>query len=787
MFLTIKMEENTTLPRPESPINLKELMMKNNEPNVTTPQKSSPKPINKSKNPLIPQIESLWSEFMVEYLEIGMDDSEIEAFESKLTKEVVNTASKFLSMLRTEKKDLEKECITLQMEIFKMLRVFLESGYRPSPESLSIGEETYTEINQIFTKENEFNEIMKAIPDKYTKEYLLRPISPPYSDTNAYFLLVANILAKEYLSRLFKLLETVLLLKELAYETDFYATSDPASIAFSNALPNIEQCKTCLHQLEKVPDDSEARFQVVRSLLRAGQFNNLSKSFLSRIENQIELVEIKRNNTIEQVILRANSVIELWKSLYGYEDDDQSGRYDSKIVKCADGDTSELGLRSKGIQYLNEVYEKLLAEKEKRIEIIKNYIAEAKSLFIRLKEPEGRASSFEQRYNDYDDVSDQKLESMEKEITELREKKSKFMQDIVDFVKADIASLWSKMFFPEEMKSSVPYYYSDVYSDEALDSLEAKLKELQDLYTRFEPLFDKISQFNVLLSDKQALEEASRNPSRLMSRNSSAILLQEERLRKSIKSRFPKICTDLEALLLDYDKSTANISKTSAFTDLLGRAREEIAILSGKRASKISPVKKQMNGKSPEKNDSPTKHVSPAKRLSPFKRNTLRSMKPMPQPERSPKYRSKSPNGQMNRSPKFPGREKVSPMKSYPKLTMTEKSNLRINKSPSVQYSKPLSPLKIRLRLTSAEIKHGPDNIFLMGDNKENLPTKRSFGEMDDKEEPEPQTQSASPKAKEISFFDLSQDDTVYKNWKAKRLRNLKSSGLSHSVLPEDL
>lgn len=586
------------------------------------------------------RLRSTWDKMNLEYTEMGLDNHDKVKKQTALFNGLYDFMSENLELAKSEKAKFRSGCIALQRNIFKMLRVFSKNGYKSSPrrsssneETLDVSDETYTEINQIVTNEDEFNDIMKAIPDKYTKNYLLQKVSPPYTETHSYLLQVSKLLSKEYFSRLLKFLRTVLLLKESAEEIDFFSEereeNENMSRVFSKSLPTIEQCKICIHELEKVSfneSNIDTIYKVVSNILEANNFNNLSKTYLNKIQYQIELVEIEKGRKFDLAIEIANKIVDLWKVLYEYVDTeseniDNNHDFDEKIIRCSEGDVSAVGLTLSSMNYLESTYSKLTKEKESRAAQVQEYLEECTILFARLKEVPERVDLFFEKFNaDDNTLSETRLQELKNETYKLREKKKLYMKDIINFLKLDIEKLWQKLFYADEQKYKFKCYWSTEYNDEVLGQLEEELANLQELSNQFGPMFEKVSQFNVLQADKEALEEAAKNPSRLLARNSGTVLLKEEKMRKNIKRRFPKVCTELETHLVEFDKATKDILKNEDYYILLNSLKEEAELMNSKparpkerhnnvsrktspiKATEISPRKAQSVVRKPPKN-----------------------------------------------------------------------------------------------------------------------------------------------------------------------------------------
>lgn len=86
---------------------------------------------------------------------------------------------------------------------------------------------------------------------------------------------------------------------------------------------------------------------------------------------------------------------------------------------------------------------------------------------------------------------------------------------------------------------------SDIFNDASLASHEYEIKRLQNLIESRQNALSLVKRHMELIAERQALEEASKDPSRLTQRGAQAAgrLLQEEKVRKKLSKELPKVRT----------------------------------------------------------------------------------------------------------------------------------------------------------------------------------------------------------------------------------------------------
>jgi Ase1/PRC1/MAP65 family protein len=83
----------------------------------------------------------------------------------------------------------------------------------------------------------------------------------------------------------------------------------------------------------------------------------------------------------------------------------------------------------------------------------------------------------------------------------------------------------------------------DIFTDASLAAHEYEVKRLEALVDSREHALSLVKRHTDLMAEKQHLEEASKDPSRLTQRGAQAAgrLLQEEKIRKRLNKELPKV------------------------------------------------------------------------------------------------------------------------------------------------------------------------------------------------------------------------------------------------------
>lgn len=102
----------------------------------------------------------------------------------------------------------------------------------------------------------------------------------------------------------------------------------------------------------------------------------------------------------------------------------------------------------------------------------------------------------------------------------------------------------------EEQGNKISVLYEE--NELLLNRCEDEIQILEEKHKLFQPLLKNIDLYETFLNEKLELEESSKNPGRLTSRDSHKILLREEKIRKRISRYFPSVVNNLAKQLQDF-------------------------------------------------------------------------------------------------------------------------------------------------------------------------------------------------------------------------------------------
>lgn len=133
--------------------------------------------------------------------------------------------------------------------------------------------------------------------------------------------------------------------------------------------------------------------------------------------------------------------------------------------------------------------------------------------------------------------------------TEKRQNLKKF----VDKVRQELLIVWEKTLKSDDEKRRFKYFTSDVYSDDLIRIHEIELEELSQFYNDNEGIFALLAERKLLWARMDALEEKANAPNRFNNRGGQ--LLREEKERKTIAHKLPKIEQELRELVNEFEET----------------------------------------------------------------------------------------------------------------------------------------------------------------------------------------------------------------------------------------
>ena len=236
-----------------------------------------------------------------------------------------------------------------------------------------------------------------------------------------------------------------------------------------------------------------------------------------------------------------------------------------------------------------ERYEDLKTSMDKVCEKLKglwDYLQASPSVVKKFsKYTEYNQTNYDKLYNELDRCETIRRDNIENFIRKVRE---------------EILIWWDKCLKSREERARFSTYNTNVYNEDALDLHELELNDLKDFYERNENIFKLIQQRQEMWEKMKQLEEKANDPNRFKNRGGK--LLEEERERKQIGIKLPKIEAELMDLCAVYEEE--NKRKFTIFgrfvsdvikDDYQRRDDEKAMISSARKKANLTTSGKKVN------------------------------------------------------------------------------------------------------------------------------------------------------------------------------------------------
>lgn len=324
------------------------------------------------------------------------------------------------------------------------------------------------------------------------------------------------------------------------------------------------------------------------------------------------------------------------------------------------------------IRYFADTLGKIRETKKRKMD---HYSSRCIQLWSKLNESADYIENF-LKANEH--LTDNSLTNFKLELNRLYVKRSEFIEKFISQTREDLEKLWAKLQYSEEEKKTFKYYSYDTMSthddkEVVLNCHEKELSRLEKEYQSKEVILTLYSQLQGLIKDHEFLIESSKDSSRLLSKNSCKILLNEEKIRKRLLKNMPRIISNLKSEISQFnyectqkDEKPIALQGEDLYEKILMIETEQLDLLHNRgrksrfKNTSVSPNKLGAADRSPKKisNTSPNTYsrkmnvkrrsISPTKtRISPHKNHNI-ALKPTLKPSNNRRILSNQPTIQGN-------------------------------------------------------------------------------------------------------------------------------------------
>lgn len=293
-------------------------------------------------------------------------------------------------------------------------------------------------------------------------------------------------------------------------------------------------------------------------------------------------------------------------------------------------------LSTSNMTKLRDFRDQLKAKVEETKERVEKMKEDLLVLWKYLDEPE-TYNSFLEKYPGYCAAT---VNALNAEIKRCKEKKKENICKYVMQLRFELVNLWDLCKYCEAERNSFAAFHSNTFTENLLTLHEIEVEKMQKFYNDNRVIFELLEQRESLLKKTKELIQRETNPDRFHNRGGQ--LLMEEKERKVIQKKLPKLEEELNQLVNEYEKK--NNCKFTIYgislENILTESWEDInhekeTIRKGRREAKDKSVKKSpLNSskktpgmsylsihKIPALGSSKRKLFSPSPNTSPKRRN----------------------------------------------------------------------------------------------------------------------------------------------------------------------
>uniref|UniRef100_A0A1A9ZCE6 Protein regulator of cytokinesis 1 n=1 Tax=Glossina pallidipes TaxID=7398 RepID=A0A1A9ZCE6_GLOPL len=197
------------------------------------------------------------------------------------------------------------------------------------------------------------------------------------------------------------------------------------------------------------------------------------------------------------------------------------------------------------LQHMYDLYGGQVQELKDNIDEIRKKLD---TLWERLRTSPNTRSKFRQ-YTDYNQYT---YDAIYSELLRCETLKSQNIKMYVEQLRDEIRDWWDKTLKSDLQRSRFSHFQSTCYTDDLLVLHELELEDLKLYYENNHQLFELYADRNILWDRMQALEAKSSEPGRYNNRGGQ--LLKEEKERKTIATKLPKIEQQIQQLVQVYEE-----------------------------------------------------------------------------------------------------------------------------------------------------------------------------------------------------------------------------------------
>ncbi|KAG0370829.1 microtubule associated protein-domain-containing protein [Gamsiella multidivaricata] len=216
-----------------------------------------------------------------------------------------------------------------------------------------------------------------------------------------------------------------------------------------------------------------------------------------------------------------------------------------------DSDQGDIPISDDAMRRLEMKQAMLEDERSKRETLVKDHMSTITSLWDKLRIEEDEREEF---LTAHVGLTMDVIRGYKAEMSRLEKLKSQKLEDFIMEERDALDELWDKLYYSSDQRQDFSPFFDEDFTDENLALHEAEVARLKQEVQDNEHILHAIEQYRAMLDDIRNFEISSMDAQRLFHRDPGR-LLREEKFRNRIAREFPKVESELENALYEWQQN----------------------------------------------------------------------------------------------------------------------------------------------------------------------------------------------------------------------------------------
>ncbi|KAH0795107.1 hypothetical protein GPJ56_000950 [Histomonas meleagridis] len=359
----------------------------------------------------------------------------------------------------------------------------------------------------------------------------------------------------------------------------------------------VQKIENLIHIANELFDSLDIPVEERGEFYELGEID-FTRERVDRFRSKIELLKKEKEENVSEITKLKSRIKKLLKEM-----DTKLSPEESQIMNST--------LCSKSIiESLSSLATKYKQKKDQRTKEISEVAITITHLWDLLNIGESERKKF---LSEHSTLGDDVLMSCNREVEKLSKLRDEKLPELIAAQRREVEKYWNLLHIADESRPRFEPKSIENEKVEEFNFLESEIIRLKKLSVEWHPILESINQRESILSEYYAMEAATNDPSRLMSRERGCAqqLIREEKARRRYKVVLPRLEKKIYQLLVDY--------KQKHGTDFEWDGKPYIEQLSHVQMDEIKP--KKISSTRQTEAEKKTKTIQPTKKIHFAKNN----------------------------------------------------------------------------------------------------------------------------------------------------------------------